>query len=270
MNRLQKGITNFRRKLREDSWFAGLFDSTRFKGDSSPQSTEFQSIQTSVVDTSSIDTYDLVFNLQIPSISGTPFFSSARDKDNIDYYCNNKIHIRLYFKDSNLFDNLVGTECIISPYIYEGQTDKEHDGIYFASMNKIREDINKATDQAIDDGTPYVYDEEGKVVKDASDKPVLRDASKRSGPFADSKEGVNDENIEEKLKSKTLGKYKYLDDYIKYVADKIKPGVKDSPFQIYETRYSRDVPENTSSENIRKLETIGLVSDSNYMNIEKK
>ena len=102
MTSVQKVITNIRRKLRDDSWFAGLFDSTRFKGDSSPQSTKFQSIETSVVDTNSIDTYDLVFNLQIPSIANTPFFSSARDKDNIDYYCNNKIHIRLYFKDSNL------------------------------------------------------------------------------------------------------------------------------------------------------------------------
>ena len=158
MNRLQKGITNTRRFFREDSWFAGLFDSTRFKGDSSPQSTTFQTIETSVTETNSIDTYDLVFNLQMPSIASTPFFSSARNKDTIDYYCNNKIHIRLYFKDANVFDNLVGTECIISPYIYEGQTDKENDGIYFASLNKIREDINNATQEAIDDGIPFEYE----------------------------------------------------------------------------------------------------------------
>ena len=273
LNRVQKAITNTRRFFREDSWFAGLFDSTRFKGDTSPQSTTFQSMETSVVDTSSIDTYDLVFNLQIPSISNTPFFSSARDKNNIDYYCNNKIHIRLYFKESNLFDNLVGTECIISPYIYEGQTDREHDGIYFASMNKIREDINKATQEAIDDGAPVKYDASGNVVKDVNGDPILRDASDRSGPFAESEKGVTDENIVEKLKIRTkLGKYKYLDKYIKYVADKIKPGVKDSPFQIYETRYSRDVPDsdNTNPENIKKFETIGLASNTNYMNIEKK
>jgi len=273
LNRVQKAITNTRRFFREDSWFAGLFDSTRFKGDTSPQSTTFQSMETSVVDTSSIDTYDLVFNLQIPSISNTPFFSSARDKNNIDYYCNNKIHIRLYFKESNLFDNLVGTECIISPYIYKGQTDREHDGIYFASMNKIREDINKATQEAIDDGAPVKYDASGNVVKDVNGDPILRDASDRSGPFAESEKGVTDENIVEKLKIRTkLGKYKYLDKYIKYVADKIKPGVKDSPFQIYETRYSRDVPDsdNTNPENIKKFETIGLASNTNYMNIEKK
>ena len=80
MTSVQKVITNFRRKLREDSWFAGLFDSTRFKGDTSPQSTDLQSIETSVVDTSSIDTYDLVFNLQIPSIAGTPFFHLPETK----------------------------------------------------------------------------------------------------------------------------------------------------------------------------------------------
>ena len=204
MTSLQKVITNTRRKLREDSWFAGLFDSTRFKGDSRPQSTDFQTIETFVTDTSSIDTYDLVFNLQMPSIANTPFFSSARDKDTIDYYCNNKIHIRLYFKDSNIFDNLVGTECIISPYIYEGQTDREHDGIYFASLNKIRNDIKDATSEAIDNGTPFVYDG-AKLVMDTSDppKPKRRDASERSGPFADSNEGVTAENIAEKVSKMT-------------------------------------------------------------------
>jgi len=237
MTSIQKAITNTRRFFNE-GWFSGLFDETKFTADSSPQSTDFQKVATNVVDTSSIDTYDLVFNLQMPSLADTKFFQNARNSKTVDYYCNNKIHIRLYFKDASIFDNLLGTECIISPYLLAGQTSRESDGIYFASLNELREDIRIATNKAIIDGSPFKYKSEGEIdteTKTVKDKkgntvydengnpkvvtvPVPRNPnSPRTGPFADSDEGVTHENIVQKLKTKTFGKDKYIDKYIAYV-----------------------------------------------------
>ena len=271
-NFVQRKITGAERFLKE-GWFAGLFDETRFKSDSSPQETYFQTVETKVNDTSIVDTYDLVFNLQMPSIANTKFFQTARNKNTVDYYCNNKIHIRLYFKDESIFDNLVGTECVISPYILKGQTRRTSDGIYFASLNDLRKRIREATSHAITDGTPFEYDKE-KLVMDNNDppKPKRRDASKRSGPFAESQTGFTHENIVKKLKTNIVGKNDYLDNYIKYVGEKIKPGEKDSPFQEYKTRYSRSVSDDIDDivENTKKLEPPGLVSKTNFMSIEEK
>ena len=87
MTSLQKVLTNTQRKLKENSWFSGLFDNNKFIPKSSPQDTYFQKISTNVVGTDSIDTYDLVFNLQMPSLANTPWFSYAENKNTIDYYC---------------------------------------------------------------------------------------------------------------------------------------------------------------------------------------
>ena len=280
--------TKFLRFFKEKSWFAGLLDETRFKGVTTPESTDFQNIETKVYDTSSIDTYDLVFNLQMPSIANTKFFKHARNSDTVDYYCNNKIHIRLYFKDENIFDNLVGTECVISPQIFQAQTSRESDGIYFGSLNQLREKISDATTTAIIEGSKFEYDDKGiktkvEKVKDKNGKNVLDDRGnpvtvkvpipkspsiQRMGPFAESETVFTHENIVKKLKST-----KYLDKYIDYIGKEIKPGEEGSPFQVYKTRYSTDVPDYTKSgsdESANKPETPGLVSNTNFMSIEEK
>jgi len=116
------------------------FDNTEYR-------TDFQNIETKVIPTDTIDTYDLVFNIQMPSDVKRPtaeLFSKDKDKDIVDYYCNNKIHIRLYFKDENIFDSY-GTDCIISPLLYEDQRKKEDNGLYFASLNDIKNADGGAT-----------------------------------------------------------------------------------------------------------------------------
>jgi len=113
------GTTGIRRSFIEKSWFKGIFNDTTFNVIEKPESTTFQTVEAYIRDRAdTIDTYDLVFNVQMPSLANSPFFGQSIDHKLVDYYCNNKIHIRMYFKDERLFDNLTGTQCILTPPIH--------------------------------------------------------------------------------------------------------------------------------------------------------
>ena len=243
-NKLKGAQTKVKRYIGEESWFSGLFDKSKFKPDKTSKTTSFQKIQTMVRDTNKIDTYDLIFNLQMPSLAESPFFSQTKDDKLVDYYCNNKIHIRLYFKDERLFDNLTGTECVLSPPVFKSKQtsnfqssgiDIKSSGIYLSSYNDINVTIKKAVDQAIVDGN----------VKNPQ----------RKGPFSDSEKGVTKENLNEKLEQS-----KYHNALIGYVDDILSPGKMTSPFKVYDAQYTQPVTP----------ETGGIVSNTNFSNIEEK
>jgi hypothetical protein len=243
-NKLKGAQTKVKRYIGEESWFSGLFDKSKFKPDKTSKTTSFQKIQTMVRDTNKIDTYDLIFNLQMPSLAESPFFSQTKDDKLVDYYCNNKIHIRLYFKDERLFDNLTGTECILSPPVFKSKQtsnfqssgiDIKSSGIYLSSYNDINVTIKNAVDQAIIDG----------AVTNAQ----------RKGPFSDSKKGVTKENLNEKLEQSN-----YRSALIDYVDDILSPGKTTSPFKVYDAQYTQPVTP----------ETGGIISNTNFSNIEDK
>ena len=142
-------LTSLKRLFREGTLFSGLFDRNTFKTDDTPQSAKFQKIQTIVNPTDKINTYDLVFNVQMPSIANSPFFSYTKDTNAVDYYCNNKIRIRLYFKDPTIFDTDLSPVCIITPQIYSGTTSRKSDGIYFSTVSDVRMTVDNAITAAI-------------------------------------------------------------------------------------------------------------------------
>jgi len=237
MTSVQKVITKTQRWLREGNWFSSLFDKTKFIPDATLQTAKLQKIETRVVETPALDTYDLVFNVQMPSLVNTRFVKYARDKDNVDYYCNNKIHVRLYFNDPNIFDTLTETSCIITPPIFRSNVTSKTEGMYLSTLSDIRKSVDDAIEEAM---------------TERNDK----DEGSRTGPFAESDKKISKENIAVKL-----GKSKYLDKLIEYVSDRIKPGTGTSPFKVYDTRYDSKDPNQT-----------GFVSKTNFMNTstEKK
>ena len=174
-------FTPLQRIFTEGTLFSGLFDKSKFITTDTPKSADLQNLKTSVTSTDKISTYDLVFNLQMPSLANTPIFGYTKNKNAVDYYCNNKIHIRLYFKDENIFNTDSSPVCIITPQIYSGTTSTKSDGIYFSTVYDVRDKVDDAIESAI---------EEGDVGKQ----------NNRTGPFAKSENGVNADNIVEKLK----------------------------------------------------------------------
>ena len=236
MDTVQQGITNTQRWLREGNWFSSLFDKTKFIPKEELQTATLQKIETNVVETKALDIYELVFNVQMPSLVNTRFFSYARNKETVDYYCNNKIHIRLYFKDPNIFDSFAETQCIITPPISKSKVTSKSEGIYLSTLSDIRTKVEAAVQDAINERNR-------KTIKTPA-----------TGPFAESDTEITEANIAVKL-----GKNKYLDKLVNYVGDKIKPGIPNSPFKVYNTRYNSKDPEQP-----------GFVSDTNHMNISKE
>ena len=228
-------LTSLQRLFKERSWFSGLLDKSKFIPNDKPQSADFQKIETVVNSTDKIDTYDLAFNVQMPSLANAPFFSYTKNKSAVDYYCNNKIHIRLYFKDENIFNTDSSPVCIITPQIYSGTTSTKSDGIYFSTVYDVRDKVDDAIESAI---------EEGDVGKQ----------NNRTGPFAKSENGVNADNIVEKLKQSN-----YLDKLVEYTGKKLEAGSNTSPFKVYNTRYRKD-----------KIDDGVLISETNHMNTEEK
>ena len=276
-------FTDTKRFFIEKSWFKGLFDDTKFNTNKDPQSTTFQKVEASIRDTAdTIDTYDLVFNVQMPSLANSPFFSQSIDDKLVDYYCNNKIHIRMYFKDERLFDNLIGTQCILTPPIYGSKqtsnfryasTDERSDikssGMYVSSFNEIGTVIENALNEALINGKGVEVEAENKryeaaVIDAKSNKssptPTKLVIPNRTGPFAESKEGITKDNVQLKLKNS-----KYRDAFIRYVDSIISPpGKSDNPslkcpFKVYDTQYTEPVGPASS----------GLISTTNFTNIKE-
>jgi hypothetical protein len=273
MSGLKSLIQKGQRYVGEKAWFSGLFDKSEFKPDKTHVSDDFQQVETVVMKTDKIDTYNLIFNVQMPSIVKSPFLSYAKDDNLVDYYCNNKIHVRLYFKDGNLFDNLTGTQCVLTPPLYKNQqasnfvyTSKEknssetseeasesneeasepkenvreitvHDikssGMYFSSNNDINVTIENTVNQAIIDGN----------------------RTPKIGPFSESKEGVTKENLNRKLTNK-----KYLNPLVNEIDKQLSPKNPTSPFKVYNAQYTKKIDEAKG----------GLVSNTDYSDIEEK
>ena len=273
--------TEIIRSIKENSWISGLFDDTKFKPSKDPRTATFQKVEVSIRDTAkTIDTYDLVFNVQMPSLANSPFLSQTTDDKYVDYYCNNKIHIRMYFKDERLFDNLTGTQCILTPPIYRSKqtsnfryastgelSDIKSSGMYVSSFNDIRAVIENAFNQALKDGKGAEVEAENKRYEAAviaakaakADKslptPTRKPIPNRTGPFAESKEGItkgkgNDDdkgNVDKKLKNS-----KYLDAFVRYVDGIISPPGNSSnkalecPFKVYDTQYTEPVGPSSS------------------------
>ena len=188
-------FTPLQRIFTEGTLFSGLFDKSKFITTDTPKSADLQNLKTSVTSTDKINTYDLVFNLQMPSLANTPIFGYTKNKNAVDYYCNNKIHIRLYFKDPNIFDTENEPVCIITPQIYSGTTSRNSDGIYFSTVSDVRAKVEEAVTAAIIEGYPTML-EQDKVTKGL--KPVddhETQNTNRTGPFAKSENGVNPDNI---------------------------------------------------------------------------
>ena len=248
---MNKAFTKIRRFKNENSFFSGLFNKSTFIPSDKPQSTTFQKLETIVNETDTIDTYDLVFNLQMPSITESPLFKYSADRNAVDYYCNNKIHIRLYFKDENIFDTNLSPLCVITPQIYSDTTSRTSDGIYFSTVGDVREKVLEATNQAIIEGSPYVIDRDTNQPNTVNGQ--LEENPNRTGPFKDSKQGIDSINIVEKLGNST-----YLKNLVEYTGDKLKAGTPNSPFKVYNTQYNRD-----------ELDK-GLISKKQIMNTEEK
>ena len=96
LDKLKGTKTEVKRYFGESSWFSELFNKSIFKPNKTPETTKFQKIQTMVRETNKIDTYDLIFNLQMPSIVKSPAFSQTKDDKLVDYYCNNKIYSKKF------------------------------------------------------------------------------------------------------------------------------------------------------------------------------
>jgi len=228
-------LTPLQRFFRERNFFSGLFDKSKFIPSDTPKSADFQKLETAVTSTNQINTYDLVFNVQIPSLANTPIFGYTKNKDAVDYYCNNKIHIRLYFKDPNIFDTESLPVCIITPQIFQGKTTSKTDGIYFSTVSDVRAKVEEAIASAIQEG--------------AHGNP------QRTGPFAKSERGVNQDNIKEKLTQSD-----YLKKLVKYTGKKLEAGSANSPFKVYNMRYDKK----------KFVQSEGLVAISDHMNTEEK
>jgi len=249
-------FTPLQRIFREGTLFSGLFDKSKFIPTDTPKSADFQKLEIAVTSTDKINTYDLVFNIQMPSLANTPIFGYTKNKDAVDYYCNNKIHIRLYFKDPNIFDTESSPVCIITPQIFKGKTTSKTDGIYFSTVSDVREKVEAAVTDAIIEGYPY------QLEKDLTLKGGIQTENKdRRGPFAKSNEGIDAGNIKEKLKGKTFGiGTDYLKKLVKYTGEKLEAGSENSPFKVYNTRYDKK----------KFVENEGLVATSDHMNTEEK
>ena len=98
-------FTPLQRIFTEGTLFSGLFDKSKFITTDTPKSADLQNLKTSVTSTDKISTYDLVFNLQMPSLANTPIFGYTKNKNAVDYYCNNKIHTGS-FSVSKMFGSL--------------------------------------------------------------------------------------------------------------------------------------------------------------------
>ena len=288
-NFAKEKTTELKRSIRENSWISGLFDDAKFKPSKDPRTATFQKVEASIRDTAkTIDTYDLIFNVQMPSLANSPFLSQTTDDEFVDYYCNNKIHIRMYFKDERLFDNLTGTQCILTPPIYRSKqtsnfryastgerSDIKSSGMYVSSFNDIRAVIENAFNQALKDGKGAEVEAANKryeadVIAAKTNKslptPTKLVIPNRTGPFAKSKEGItkgNDDdkgNVDKKLKNS-----KYLDAFVRYVDGIISPPGNSNnpnlecPFKVYDTQYTEPVGPSSS----------GLISTTNFTDVKE-
>jgi hypothetical protein len=193
----------------------------------------------------------------------------------------------MYFKDERLFDNLTGTQCILTPPIhrstqtsnfrYASSGDRSNiksSGMYISSFNDIGTVFENALNQALQDGKGDEvkalnerYEAAKAVAKSTKNSPPPKPTpiADRKGPFAESKEGITKDNVIEKLKNTVLKKSTYYNPFINYVGGIISPPgnstntALECPFKVYDTQYTKPV-EPTSS---------GLISTTNFTNVKE-
>ena len=237
-------------------------------------SDNFQQVETVVMKTDKIDTYNLIFNVQMPSMVQSPIMSYAKDDKLVDYYCNNKIHVRLYFKDERLFDNLTGTQCVLTPPLYKNQ---QASNIVYSSKKTAVKPKKDEGEAATDEEQEQEQEQEREItvhdikssgiyfssnsdinvtIEETVNQAIIDgNSTPKTGPFSASKEGVTKENLNQKLTNK-----RYLNPLVDKIDEQLSPKNPTSPFKVYNAQYTKKIDGANG----------GLVSNTDYSDIEKK
>ena len=230
-----------------------IFSPAVFTPSSSTKYIDFEKCVTEIRHTPYIDVYDVIFTVRMPmSVPKGALWTEHTDKEQyLNFYCNNKLSVKIFFKDPMIFSNTelmegATTSCLLSPpvnldkttttYIAEGDQGEQTkaSGIYFAKYNELNKKINDVLKESISPtaGTkPTPADElafteklakEKRARIDFSDKLYVNLAPSSTGsPFksyahdythADAENFIMSDN-ESKEKPKKINKFFGKDDF---------------------------------------------------------
>ena len=159
-------FSNIKSKSR---FLSSVFSKDAFTPSSGKEDIDFLKCVPEIRHTDIIDVYDVIFTLRMPeSVPKGALWTEHTDKEQyLNFYCNNKLSVKLFFKDEMIFSDTETegsrTSCLLSPpvnidkastsYINsksKSESDDESDeapikasGIYYAKYNKLDEKINE-------------------------------------------------------------------------------------------------------------------------------
>ena len=163
----------FLKNLKEKSrGISAVFTKDVFTPSSSTENINFEKCVTEIRHTPYIDVYDVIFTVRMPmSVPKGALWTEHTDKEQyLNFYCNNKLSVKIFFKDPMIFSNTelmegATTSCLLSPpvnidkttttYISEGDQGEQTkaSGIYFAKYNELNKKINDVLKEAIKPGS---------------------------------------------------------------------------------------------------------------------
>jgi len=258
-----KTKTGFFSKLTTKSRvLSSVFSPDVFTPSSGKEDIEFLKCVPEIRHTDDIDVYDVIFNLRMPdSVPKGALWTEHTDKEQyLNFYCNNKLHVKLFFKDEMIFSDTKGkTSCLISPpididkatttYVTEQGEEVKASGIYFAKYNELNKKINAVVQDSIK--------------KETSEKSETSETSEKSGT---SETTFNETLAKDKKKRIEFSDKLFLN---------LNPLTPDSPFKAYTHRYTASdvgnfiMSDDTSKEKVKKKNKIfGKDEFENYMQFD--
>ena len=152
--------------------WSSLFSTDVFTPSSSTENIDFEKCVTEIRHTSNIDVYDVIFTVRMPtSVPKGAVWTEHTDKEQyLNFYCNNKLSVKIFFKDPMIFSNTelmegTTTSCLLSPPVNIDKTTTTYvadddqgeqtkaSGIYFAKYNELNKKINDVLKETISPGT---------------------------------------------------------------------------------------------------------------------
>ena len=160
-------FSKFKAKIKTKSRFiSSVFTPDVFTPSSSKEDIRFLKCVPEIRHTDIIDVYDVIFTLRMPdSVPKGALWTEHTDKEQyLNFYCNNKLSVKLFFNDETIFSDTEGmTSCLLSPPVNidkatttyvsdDGTTETKASGIYFAKYNDLNKKISEVVKEAIPPG----------------------------------------------------------------------------------------------------------------------
>jgi hypothetical protein len=261
---------NFTTLPEKSRFISAVFTKDVFTPSSSKEYIEFLKCVPEIRHTDAIDVYDVIFTVRMPvTVPTGALLTKHTDKEQyLNFYCNNKLSVKIFFKDPMIFSNTeliegVTTSCLLSPpvnidkttttYVDVDDEDGEQtkaSGIYFAKYSELNKKIDDVVKEKLAPGS---------IIKPSGGKKVQLPSPEKELEFT------------EKLAKEKKTRIEFSDEL--YV--NLAPSSPGSPFKSYARHYTHAdagnfiMSDNKSKEKVKKINKIfGKNEFENFMQFD--